>query len=106
MARDKDIDLVEDDEEQFEEEELDELEDIGTARGVVGFIGGLMLGALIGAGVALLLAPDRGYVTRRRIRTRFEDVRDDAKDQIDDWRGSAEREFKRGRRKVQRKLKR
>lgn len=106
MARDRDLDVVEDDEEQFEEEELEELEDVGTARGLVGFIGGLMLGALIGAGVALMLAPERGYVTRRRIRTRFEDVRDDAKDQIEDWRGSAEREFKRGRRKVRRKLQR
>jgi hypothetical protein len=106
MARDRDLDVVEDDEEQFEEEELEELEDVGTARGVVGFIGGLMLGALIGAGVALMLAPERGYVTRRRIRTRFEDVRDDAKDQIEDWRGSAEREFKRGRRKARRKLQR
>ncbi|MEE8572586.1 MAG: YtxH domain-containing protein [Gemmatimonadota bacterium] len=106
MARDRDLDVVEDDEEQFEEEELEELEDVGTARGLVGFIGGHMLGALIGAGVALMLAPERGYVTRRRIRTRFEDVRDDAKDQIEDWRGSAEREFKRGRRKVRRKLQR
>ncbi|MGD8726346.1 MAG: YtxH domain-containing protein [Gemmatimonadales bacterium] len=106
MARDKDLDLLEENEEQYDEDELEELEDVGAARGVVGFIGGLMLGALIGAGVALLLAPERGYVTRRRIRTRLEDARDDAKDQLDDWRGSAEREIKRGRRRIERKLRR
>jgi hypothetical protein len=103
MARDKDLDVVEDDEEQYEEE-LEELDDVSSARGIVGFFGGLLIGAIIGAGVALLMAPERGYVTRRRIRTRFEDARDDAKDQIDDWRGHAEREFKRGRKKVQRRL--
>ena len=105
MARDKDLDIVEDNEEQYDEE-LEELEDVGSARGIVGFIGGLLIGAVIGAGVALLMAPERGYVTRRRIRTRFEDARDDAREQIEDWRGTAEREFKRGRKKVQRKLRR
>ena len=103
MVRDKDLDIVEDDEEQFEEE-LEELEDVSSARGIVGFIGGLLVGAMLGAGVALLMAPERGYVTRRRIRSRLEDAKDDAREQIDDWRGAAEREFKRGRKKVQRKL--
>ncbi|MBI2912384.1 MAG: YtxH domain-containing protein, partial [Chloroflexi bacterium] len=34
------------------------------------FILGLLLGSLIGAALALLLAPDRGAETRRRVRSR------------------------------------
>lgn len=36
-------------------------------RDLVDFISGLLLGALIGAGVALLVAPRSGRSTRRRI---------------------------------------
>ena len=36
-------------------------------RGVGGFAAGMMFGALIGAGIALLLAPESGERTRRRL---------------------------------------
>ncbi len=104
MAREKDLEIIED--EQEPEEELDEVEIIETdgASGIIGFIGGLVLGALIGAGVALLVAPERGDITRRRLRTKLRDVGDDAREQLDDFRSDAERELRRHRRKLQRRL--
>lgn len=104
MAREKEPEIIE--EEQEPEEELDEVEiyETDSASGIVGFLGGLVLGALIGAGVALLVAPERGDVTRRRIRTRLRDAGDEAKEQLDDWRNDAERELRRHRRRLQRRL--
>lgn len=59
------------------------------------FAAGLLLGAAIGAGVALLMAPDSGRKTRRRIRRvagdfadtaqdRWEEVSDDVRTRVDD----------------------
>jgi gas vesicle protein len=96
MAKD-DEDLVDPDEEI---EEADELE----ARGGVGFLIGFVVGALVGAGTALLLAPARGDVTRRRIRRRMHRLRDDASHRVDELRDDAEREFRRARRRIKRHL--
>ncbi len=107
MARDKELDLVDDDdrdEDEEEEEIVDEFMEGEGTSGIVGFIGGLFLGALIGAGVALLVAPERGDVTRRRLRKRVRDVSEDAREQLGDWRGDAERELRKHRRKLQRRL--
>ena len=48
---------------------------------VYSFVSGLLLGAVIGAGVALLAAPDSGRRTRRRLRKAAVEVRDSASDQ-------------------------
>lgn len=55
--------------------------DEGNARP---FAAGLILGALIGAGVALLFAPQSGAETRRIIRKRAKHLAADASDQFDD----------------------
>jgi gas vesicle protein len=36
-------------------------------RGIAGFVTGMLIGALVGAGVALLFAPARGDRLRRRL---------------------------------------
>jgi hypothetical protein len=105
---DDDRDLVDEDEDDEAEDELldaDEIEivDEGTS-GLVGLLAGLVIGAFVGAGVALLLAPERGDVTRRRIRTKFSDVTYEARDQFEGWRDQAERELRRRQRKVRRRL--
>lgn len=62
---------------------------------VVNFLTGLALGAVIGAGVALLTAPRSGRGTRRRLQRtassvrsntsdRFEELADDLKGRVDD----------------------
>lgn len=47
---------------------------------VVNFVSGLVLGAVIGAGIALLTAPESGRRTRKRIRRVAHDARDTATD--------------------------
>lgn len=51
---------------------------------VFNFISGLVLGAVIGAGVALLSAPESGRRTRRRITRAAGDVKETASDRWDD----------------------
>lgn len=52
-------------------------------RQVANFISGLLLGTVIGAGVALLTAPRPGRKTRRRLKRAAEGVRDTASDRLD-----------------------
>ncbi len=49
-----------------------------------GFAAGLLIGALIGAGVALLFAPQSGEDTRRLIRKRARRFAADTRDRYDD----------------------
>jgi gas vesicle protein len=50
------------------------------------FTAGLLIGALVGAGVALLFAPQSGEETRRLIRRKAKHLADDARDRYDDVR--------------------
>ncbi len=111
MTRDdEELELVEDDEndeeDDLEEAEVDELDGYGGMAVVRGFTAGLVLGAIVGAGLALLVAPDRGDVVRQRIKRSLRGVQDDARDRLDDWRGEARRELKKQRRRLQRRLRR
>lgn len=51
---------------------------------VFNFVSGLLLGAAIGASVALLTAPNSGRRTRRKIRHAAGDIRLGAEDRWDD----------------------
>jgi gas vesicle protein len=51
---------------------------------VINFISGLLLGAIIGAGVAYLTAPQPGRKTRKRIRKAAGNIRESATDRLDD----------------------
>jgi len=73
---------------------------------VTNFISGLVLGAIIGAGVAMLTAPQSGRRTRRRIRKtatsirdnagdRWEELADDVKVKVDDAIEGARQKFAR-----------
>ncbi len=86
------------------EEDLEELDDRVRLSGVTGFATGLILGALIGAGTALLLAPQRGDVTRSRIAKRVRGMRDDAREQVGEWADDARRQLRRQRKRLRRRL--
>lgn len=51
---------------------------------VFNFVSGLVLGAVIGAGIAILTAPESGRRTRRKIRRRAGTIRDGASDRWED----------------------
>jgi gas vesicle protein len=69
------------------------------------FVSGMIFGAAIGVGVALLFAPDSGRRTRRRISRlagdvkddavdRWQDLSDDVKDKVDEAFQGAQKRFK------------
>ena len=62
---------------------------------VLSFVSGLLVGALIGAGIAFLAAPEPGRKTRKRLRRAavelkksaghtFDDLADEMKDKVDE----------------------
>ena len=51
---------------------------------VFSFVSGLLLGAVIGAGIALLAAPEPGNKTRKRLRRAAVGLRKSAEDRLDD----------------------
>ena len=58
-----------------------------TEREAVSFVSGLVLGAIIGAGVAMLTAPQPGRKTRKHIRKRARKLQGTATDRLDDLAG-------------------
>jgi hypothetical protein len=68
------------------------------------FVSGFILGAMVGAGIALLAAPEAGMRTRRRIRRvsgelresagdHWDDLAEDVKDKVDDAVRGARKRF-------------
>jgi gas vesicle protein len=66
-------------------------------RGLAGFVTGLVVGALVGAGVALLFAPARGDRVRRRLGRGARALRERARDELEDAARRARREIARRR---------
>src|SRR3990172_5285754 len=87
-----------------EQDEIDEDPAAGAegATGMLGSVGGLVLGALIGAGIALLVAPERGRVTRRRLARRVREAGEEIRDEFDGVRAAARRSLARRRRRLRR----
>lgn len=52
-------------------------------RGSAGFVAGILFGAVLGGGLALLLASDRGKKPRGRLRRRMHSWREGAREKID-----------------------
>lgn len=75
-----------------------------SSRGSGGMIAGIVIGALIGAGIALLAAPRSGEDTRRELSKRARSMREDAMDRFDDASRRARRELQRRRRRLRSQL--
>ncbi len=108
--RDDDLEPDEDVGEKLTDDDLDlddDLEEYGGGDGFAvfrGFAAGLVVGALVGAGIAILVAPERGDVLRKRIGSGLRDIHEDARGQLGDWRDDARRELSKQRRKLRRRL--
>jgi hypothetical protein len=64
-------------------DEGNEQERAPEGGGLGGFAVGVVFGAFLGAGIALLFAPERGEKTRRRLGRRLRSLRDEAGDQLE-----------------------
>ena len=62
-----------------------------------GFVTGLFLGAVIGAGIALLVAPDSGRATRQQLGRRLRAMRKDAARGLERAEAHARRQLRRRR---------
>ena len=86
-----------------ETEAQDELEPptprSSAGRGLGGFAAGVMIGAVLGIGLGMLFAPERGDATRRQLRKRLARLRERAGDGV-------ERAGKRTRKELARRRKR
>ena len=71
-----------------------------------GFIAGVLFGAFLGAGLALLFAPDRGEKTRGRLRRRMKSLSEDAREGIDRAGSRTREELRRRQRRIRAELER
>ena len=77
------------------EEILEQDDDMEDAGGSGAFIAGLVLGAALGAGAALLFAPQAGDRTRRQVGRRLREIRDDAGERVEEIADKGGRELRR-----------
>jgi gas vesicle protein len=75
-----------------------------SVRSTAGFVAGVLFGAFLGAGFALLLAPERGEKTRGRLRDRMRSLRDDAREGMDRAGSRTRKELKRRQRRIRAEL--
>jgi gas vesicle protein len=86
------------------EEPISDVSGAGPERGGAEFVAGILVGAVLGAGLALLLAPDRGEKTRGRLRRRMHSLREDAREGIDRAGSLTREELRRGKRRFRAEL--
>jgi gas vesicle protein len=79
--------------------------EVATRTGA-GFLAGMVFGVFLGAGIALLFAPDRGNRTRDRVRRRIRSLREDALEGIDQAGARTRKELRRRQRRLRAELER
>jgi gas vesicle protein len=83
-----------------------EIEAGDSSRGHGGFAAGLLFGIVLGAGVALLFAPEEGEKTRGRLRKRMRSLGEDAREGIDRAGARTRKELLRRKRRLHAELER
>lgn len=68
---------------------------VEAAHGTRNFLTGLAVGALIGAGVALLYAPDRGSNTRRKLGRQIRHLKDRSGESVSQLKDKLRKELRR-----------
>ena len=75
-----------------------------SVRRPAGLVAGIIFGAFLGAGLAVLFAPERGDKTRGRLRRRMHSLREDAREGIDRAGSLTREELRRGKRRFRAEL--
>src|SRR3954470_15560078 len=83
-----------------------QIETIDSSRRPAGFTAGLLLGVILGAAAALLLAPEEGQKTRGRLRRRVRSMSEDAREGIDRASARTRKELRRRKRRLREELER
>lgn len=94
-------DATSDDAHDVEVQEIDAERD---SSGAAMFGAGLMLGIAVGAGLALLLAPQSGDETRRLIKRRARRLGEHVSESVEDLRDDMRRSARRGEKKLRERL--
>lgn len=95
-----------------EEEELAqpdataEYEETRHGHSGAGFLAGLLFGAFLGAGIALVLATDRGGKSGRQLRRRMRSLREGAMDSLDEAGSRTRKELQRRKKLLRAELER
>jgi gas vesicle protein len=89
---------------QAEREQGTPPEDEG--RGLGGFAAGVLVGAVLGVGLGLLFAPERGDATRRRLRKRLARLRERAEGGLETAGKRTRKELDRRRQRMEQALER
>ena len=71
-----------------------------STHGTAGFVAGVLFGAFLGAGFALLLAPERGEKIRGRLKRRMRSLRDDARSGLDRAGNATRKELRRRQQRI------
>jgi gas vesicle protein len=77
---------------------------VQAGRSNAGFIAGVLFGAVLGAGIALLFAPERGDKTRGRLRRRVRSLGEGAREGIDRAGTRTRKELRRRERRIRAEL--
>jgi gas vesicle protein len=91
---------------QEAEDELAQETTPANAAGSGAFAAGMLVGALLGAGLALLFAPDSGEHTRRRLRRGAAALRERATEGLDEATRRTRKDLIRRRRRLEKQLER
>jgi YtxH-like protein len=78
----------------------------GARRGLGGFAAGIVIGAVLGVGLGMLFAPERGEATRRRLRKRLARLRERAGGELETAGKRTRKELARRRRRLEEALER
>jgi gas vesicle protein len=82
------------DEEFSLDDDFRDEEPFQEAHGTRNFLVGIAVGALLGAGLALLYAPDRGANTRRRLGRKIRRLRDRSGESVQELKNALRKELR------------
>jgi gas vesicle protein len=93
--------MIEESGEQAEQERGTPGEPEAGGHGLGGFAAGMLIGAVLGIGLGMLFAPERGDAMRKRLRKRLAQLRERAGDRLETAGKRTRKELARRRRRLE-----